>query len=117
MARRVDFLEKFTAVNSDVLSGSALDPMPGSGFVRVYAAEIVHTGTIEISPANHPNPTGNSAQHIIETGGGNAGAPNHPAVYAYDPHWETEVVKGEKLTIRLAGTISECLVWVQFIGV
>ncbi len=37
MAHRIDFLQKFTSSNADALAGSALDPMPGPGFLRIYA--------------------------------------------------------------------------------
>lgn len=117
MSHRIDFYEKFTATNTDVLGGSALDPMPSNGFIRVYATEIVDTGRIDISPASHANPTGNQAQFIPEGAGSDSGAaPNHPIINAFQPHWETEVSKGEKVTIDLSGTISECVVWVQFLG-
>ncbi len=117
MSHRIDFLQKFTGTNNDVLSGSALDPVPGNGFLRVYASEIVDTGTIEIDPSLHVSPTGTGGQHIPEGSGAESGAaPNHPIINAFQPHWETEVGKGERVTIRLAGTISECLVWVTFMG-
>ncbi len=117
MSHRIDFVQKLTATNADVLAGSALDPVPRSGFIRVYASEIVDTGTIEIDPSSHPSPTGTGGQHIPEGAGAESGAaPNHPIINAFQPHWETEVERGEKVTIRLAGTISECLVWVSFMA-
>ncbi len=117
MSHRIDFLQKFTAANADVLAGSALDPMPGAGFIRVYVAEIVDTGTIEIDPSRHVSPTGTGGQVIPEgTGSESGAAPNHPIIIANMPHWETEVGMGEKVTIRLAGTISECLCWVQYMA-
>jgi len=117
MSHRIDFVAKFSSSNADALSGSALDPMPANGFIRVYAGEIVDTGTIEIDPARHISPTGTGGQHIVEGGGAESGAaPNHPFINAFMPHWETEVSQGEKVTIRLAGTISECLLWVSFMA-
>ncbi len=117
MAHRIDFVQKFTSSNADALAGSALDPMPGAGFVRVFAAEIVDTGTIEIDPSKHISPTGTGGQHIPEGAGSESGAaPNHPIINAFMPHWETEVAQGEKVTIRLAGTISETLLWVQYMA-
>ena len=113
MAHRIDFVNKFTAANADCLSGSALDPIPRNGYLRIYATEIVDTATIEIDPALHPNPTGTGGQDVPEGAGGDSGAaPNHPIINAFQPHWETEVLQGEKVAIRLAGTISECLLWV-----
>lgn len=118
MSHRIDFVQKFSAANADCLAGSALDPMPSAGFIRVYAGEIVDTGTIEIDPARHVSPTGTGGQHIVEGGGAESGAaPNHPFILANMPHWETEVSVGEKVTIRIAGTISETLLWVSFFGI
>ncbi len=118
MAHRIDFINKFSAANADCLAGSALDPMPSNGFIRVYVSEIVDTGLIEIDPARHPNPTGTGGQDIPEGAGADSGAaPNHPIIIANMPHFETEVLQGEKVTIRISGTISECLMWVSFMGV
>ncbi len=118
MAHRIDVLTKFTGSDADALSGSALDPMPSNGFLRVFVSEIVDTGTIEIDPARHVSPTGTGGQHIPEGAGAESGAaPNHPIINQFQPHWETEVSQGEKVTIRLAGTISECLMWASFMGV
>ncbi len=117
MSHRIDFVQKFTAANADALTGSALDPIPGAGFLRVYVSEIVDTGTIEIDPARHISPTGTGGQHIPEGAGAESGAaPNHPIINAFQPHWETEVSGGEKVTIRLAGTISECLLWASYMA-
>jgi len=118
MSHRIDIVTKFTGTNADALAGTSLDPMPSDGFIRVYAAEIVDTGTIEIDPSRHISPTGTGGQHIVEGGGAESGAaPNHPIVLSNTPHWETEVSGGEKVTIRLAGTISECVLWTSFMGV
>lgn len=112
MSHRIDFLQKFTAANADIFAGSAFDPMPKKGFLRVYAVEIVDTGRIQIDPANHMSPTGAGVQHIPEGSGSESGAaPNHPIINAFGPHWETEVDAGEKVAVALSGTISECLVW------
>lgn len=117
MGHRIDFVEKFTGVNADVLAGSVLDPMPGPGYLRIFAGEIVDSGRITITPAKHINPTGSGDQHIPEGGGAESGAaPNHPFINAYQPHWETEVSGGEKVVIEISGTISECLIWVQYLA-
>ncbi len=113
MAHRIDFLLKFTSANADCLAGSALDPIPRNGYARIYASEIVDTATIEVDPALHPNPTGTGGQAVPEGAGAESGAaPNHPIINAFQPHWETEVLAGEKLAIRIAGTVSELLLWV-----
>lgn len=109
MSHRIDHVEKFTSTNADALSGGALDPIPGNGYLRVYACEIVDTGRIAVEPSLHANPTGSGAGHIIERA-------TTPEIRAYDPHYETEVFKGEKVVIGLSGTISECLLWASFIG-
>lgn len=117
MSHRIDFLQKFTASNADVLAGSALDPVPRNGYMRIYLAEIVDTGRVQIDPAMHLSPTGAGVQHIPEGVGADSGAaPNHPIVISNMPHYETEVLKGEKVAIALSGTISECLVWVTFMA-
>ncbi len=104
MSHRIDFVIRLTAANADVLSGSALDPMPGSGFLRVYAGDINGLATIEIDPAKHPSPTGTGPQFMVERA-------TTPEIRAYDPHWETEVSQGEKTTIRIAGTVTEVMLW------
>lgn len=115
MGHRIDQTFLITASNADLLAGTVLDPMPMSGFLRVYAADIVSTGTIEIDPANHPSPTGSGGQVIPEAGTGDSAA-NHPVIAQFQPHWETEVDIGEKVVLRFAGTISECAVWVTLAG-
>lgn len=115
MGHRLDQTFLITASNADLLAGSVLDPMPMSGYLRVYAADIVSTGTIEIDPANHPSPTGSGPQVVPEAGEGGAAA-NHPVLAQYMPHWETEVEMGEKVVIRLAGTVSEMAIWVTLAG-
>lgn len=115
MAHRIDLTFLLTSANADVLAGSSLDPMPGNGFLVVYAADIVSTATIEIDPSTQPSPTGSGPQVVPEAGTGDSAA-NHPVLAAYQPHWETEVGKGEKVVIRIAGTVSECGVWVRWIG-
>lgn len=116
MAHRIDQTFLLTAANADVLAGSSLDPMPASGFLRVYVADIVSTATIEVDPADHPSPTGSGPQVVPESGNGNTAA-NHPVIAQYMPHWETEVEQGENVKIRIAGTVSECAVWVTLAGV
>lgn len=115
MAHKIDQTFLLTAANADILSGTVLDPMPGDGYLRVYAADIVSTATMEVDPANHPSPTGSGPQVVPESGNGNTAA-NHPVLAAYMPHWETEVERGEKVLLRLAGTVSECAVWATFMG-
>ncbi len=109
MSHRIDFLTRLTAANADVLSGSALDPMPGNGFLRVYACDINGLATIEIDPSRHVSPTGTGGQNMQERA-------TTPEIRAYDPHWETEVNQGEKVTIRIAGTVTELEVWASFMA-
>ncbi len=115
MSHRIDQTFLLTAANADLLSGTILDPIPGDGYIRVYAGDIVSTATIEVDPASHPSPTGSGPQVVPESGTGDSAA-NHPVLAAFMPHWETEVERGEKVVIRLAGTISECGVWVSWMG-
>lgn len=115
MSHRIDQTFLLTGSNADLLAGTILDPIPGDGYIRVYAGDIVSTGTIEVDPANHPSPTGSGPQVVPESGNGNTAA-NHPVLAAYMPHWETEVERGEKVVIRLAGTVSEMAVWVSWMG-
>lgn len=115
MSHRIDQTFLLTASNADVLAGTVLDPMPGSGYLRVYAGDIVSTATIEVDPANHASPTGSGAQVVPECGSGDSAA-NHPVLAAFMPHWETEVEQGEKVVVRLAGTVSECAVWATWMG-
>lgn len=115
MSHRIDQTFLLTAANADVLGGSAIDPMPRAGFLRVYASDIVATATIEVDPSSHPSPTGSGPQVVPEAGSGDSAA-NHPTMHAYDPHWETEVNAGEKVVVRIAGTVSECGVWATLLS-
>ncbi len=107
MSHRLDNVQRLTAANADVLSGTALDPMPGNGFLRVYSCDINGLATIEVDPASHPSPTGTGGQNMPERA-------TTPEIRAYDPHYETEVNAGEKVTIRIAGTVTEVMVWSSF---
>jgi len=109
MSHRIDLVKRLTAANADVLSGSALDPAPGNGFMRVYACDINGLATIEVDPARHPSPTGTGGQFMVERA-------TTPEIRAYDPHYETEVGAGEKVTIRIDGTVTEVMVWVSFMA-
>lgn len=115
MAHRIDQTFLIVAADADVLAGSVLDTMPGNGFLVVYATDTLSTTFIEIDPANHPSPTGSGPQVVPESGSGDT-AVNHPAIKAYQPHWETEVTSGEKVVIRISGGTIECAVWVRWIG-
>lgn len=109
MSHRIDVVLRLTAADADVLSGTALDPAPGNGFLRIYACDINGLATIEIDPARHPSPTGTGPQSMAERA-------TTPEIRAYDPHWETEVIGGEKTTLRIAGTVTEVMVWVTWMG-
>jgi len=109
VSHRIDHVEKFTGANADCLAGGPLDPIPGDGYLRVYMCDIVDTARVDIQPAKHANPTGSGAGHVIERA-------TTPEIRAYDPHWETEVFAGEKVTIGISGTVSELLMWATFIG-
>lgn len=115
MSHRLDDVQVSTSAVADLLSGTVLDPMPGNGFIRVYVANSVPAGTITITPASHPPPTGSGSQVIPEAGSGDSAA-NHPVIAAFMPHWETEVKQGEKVVIALGGTVTEVLSWVSFMG-
>ncbi len=110
MSHRMDVVKLFTGTSSDALAGEALDPIPANGYVRVYATDVVSTATIEVEPALHPNPTGPVAQHVVES------PSTMPELATFLPHWETEVSKGEKLTITLGGTVSALALWVSFMS-
>ncbi len=109
MSHRIDVVSRFTGTNEDALSGSALDPIPGAGFLRVYACDINGLATIEVDPALHVSPTGTGGQNMPERA-------TTPEIRAYDPHWETEVRAGEKVTVRFGGTVTEVIMWASFIA-
>jgi len=109
MSHRIDFVTRLTAANADVLAGSALDPAPGNGFMRVFACDINGLATIEVDPSRHPSPTGTGAQNMVERA-------TTPEIRAYDPHYETEVLAGEKVTVRISGTVTEVMLWVSFMA-
>lgn len=105
---RLDDVQVRTATVSDLLSGTQLDPMPGNGFLRVYAASTVNTARITIAPNKHAPPTGAGDGAITLRANGE--------VRKYDPSWETEVVAGEKVTIGISGTTGTYYTWCSFIG-
>lgn len=107
MSHRIDVVGKATAADTDFLSGTALDPPPRKGVMRIYAASTVNTATIEIEPASGPSPTGVGPQAITLRANGE--------IRAYDPHWEIEVEESEKITIKLAGTTGTYYVWVSYL--
>lgn len=103
---RIDVTRQVESANTDVLSGTSLDPIPEDGILSVYAAGSSDDGTISIDPAKHPNPTGAGTQMIpIRTGG---------EIRSYDPHWQTPVDLGEKVNIAFAGTLTLTKVWASF---
>ncbi len=117
MSHRIDVVRKLTAVTADFLAGESLDPMPGAGYLRIYASSIVDTNRISITPSLHASPTGGVAQTVPEGAGADSGAaPNHPVIISNMPHWETEVSKGEKVVIEISGTTTEIMVWVTFLA-
>jgi len=108
MSHRLDTVKKITAADADVLSATALDPAPADGVMRIFAASTVNTATMAITPSLHASPTGPGTQAVILRANGE--------VRAYDPHWETEVSKGEKVTIAIAGTTGTVYIWTSFIS-
>lgn len=106
--QRKDVLKVATSADTDVLAGSALDPCPANGFLRVFAASTVNTADIAIEPANHANPTGPGTQDILLRANGEP--------RSYDPHWETAVSKGEKISVAVSGTTGTYYVWASFVG-
>jgi len=106
---RIDVLDKATAADTDFLAGTALDPVPADGYMRIYVASTVNTLTIAINPSVHLSPTGPGVQAGILRANGE--------IRAYDPHWEIEVEKGERVVIALAGTTGTYYVWCSYVGV
>jgi len=91
----VDVIVVDTSADTDVLSGTDLDPIPGPGFLRVWMASTVATATISASMPEQ-NFT-RSAALILRSGG----APN---IDQDTPVVESATDAGEKLTINLGGT-------------
>lgn len=104
---RIDKTEYDTSADADVLAGSALDPIPADGYLRVYAASSVNTATIAIDPSIHSSPTGPVAQSVQLRAAAE--------IRAYDPHWEVQVSKGEKVVIAIAGTTGTYQTWASFV--
>ena len=105
---RLDQVDGGTAADADVLSGSSLDPVPSNGVMRVFPCSTVNTATIAITPSKHPSPTGAGTQ-IVQLRA-------NAEVRDYDPYFEFEVEKGEKVVIGIAGTTGTWRVWTSFLG-
>lgn len=105
---RLDISTKITSADADVLAGSALDPMPSDGYVRIYVASTVNTATLSIVPSKHTSPTGPGTQAVMLRANGE--------IRSYDMHWETRVGSGEKVAIAVAGTTGTVYVHASFVG-
>jgi len=105
---RIDWVQKFTAANADLLAGSPLDPMPGPGVFRVFIMSTVNTATIEVLPSKHLSPTGGQTNALPLRA--------NAEIRAYDPHWETEVEQGEKVVLDLGGTTGTVYLWATWVA-
>jgi len=95
----VDVVLVDTAADTDVLSGTDLDPMPGPGFLRVWMASTVATATVTASMPEQ-NFT-RAAKLVLRSGGVPDNDRDTPVVI-------TPTAAGEKLTINLGGTTGTC---------
>jgi len=100
--------ENLSSTVVDFLAGSALDPVPGDGALRVFCASSVDTANIAIERSKGRNPTGIGAQGVPIRANGE--------IRDYDPHWEMEVKQGEKVTITVAGTTGDFTIWASYMG-
>lgn len=108
MSRRFEQVQKFTGVNTDCLDGTALDPIPVTGFMRVYIGSTVNTATLSINPSVSASPNGGRDDEVILKTNGVPGT--------QDPHYQFQVRKGEFLRIGLGGTTGTCYLWTSLIG-
>ena len=92
--RAIAYNEVATSVDTDVLSGSELDTMPGDGVLTIRAASTVNTATLEVAPVN--GPAVSQARAITLRANGE--------IRSYDQPWVLPVEAGERVRIALAGT-------------
>jgi len=91
----VSVIVSVTGADTDVLSGTDLDPMPGPGLIRVWMGSTVNTATVTASMPEQ-NFT-RSAAIVLKTSG-------VPVIDQDTPVVESATDAGEKLTLNLGGT-------------
>jgi len=105
-ARTLNFSAFLTAVNADILTGSELEFSPGNGLYIVRVASTVNTATLAAN--GNRSPVVSSARAITLRANGETRAEDTP--------WIVRTVRGEKVTLALAGTTGTVGVFVQYVG-
>lgn len=106
--RNYDQIMKFTATNTDMLDGTALDPIPSTGLMRIYVASTVNTATISVNPSVSPSPNGGRDDNVVLMDNG--------VPFQYSPFYSFTVTKGEFLRLGLGGTTGTVYLWAHLIG-
>lgn len=104
--RQILYREVLTVADADVLNGSELETAPGNGVMVVRAASTVNTATLAVSSPGQPP----VSQPRAVTLRANA------EILSEDTPWTITVVKGDRVTIALAGTTGTCYVESSYMG-
>lgn len=104
--RTIIYSEVHTAADPDVLDGTELETMPGSGLVTVRAASTVNTATLDVSSPNQPQVSRQRAVTLRANG----------EIRSYDTAWVIGVEEGERLTLALAGTTGTVYITATYVG-
>lgn len=105
---RLDVIRLFTGTNTDLLSGTAFDPLPARGIMRVYIASTVNTARVEIRPSASASPHGAGVEAVPLFANG--------VPLSNGPYFEFEVKAGEKVGIELSGTTGTVYCWAQLLA-
>lgn len=104
--RTIKYAEVHTGTDADVLDGTELETMPGSGLLTVRAASTVNTATLDIQSS--VNPAQSNARAITLRANGE--------IRAYDSAWVMPVEVGERVIIGLAGTTGTVYIEAEWVG-
>jgi len=104
--RTVNYSEFPTAADPDILAGSELEFAPGAGVYVVRAASTVNTATLAVAGVSSPAVSSARAIKLRANG----------ETRAEDQAWVLGVIRGEKVTIALAGTTGTVGLFVQYVG-
>lgn len=104
--RSIKYAEVHTSADPDVLNGTELETMPGSGLVTIRAASTVNTATLDVQTPEQPL-VSQARAITLRANGENR---------AYDSAWVLAVGKGERVIIGLGGTTGTVYVEVTWVG-
>ena len=104
--RTMVYREVLTGADSDILAGSEMETAPGTGVYIIRAASTVNTATLQVSGT--AGAAVSSARAVMHRANGE--------ILAADTPWIVPVMRGEKVTVGLAGTTGTVYLESLFVG-